>query len=185
MNVLGGFNWLDILIFLLLILGLGIGYAQGLLRQMIGLAALYIGTILGAQYFFVVSGWMRALFTTAPSRFINALAFLIILGVVTTLINWLAYDAYHSMKLRLLPLVDHLGGSLLGLITAVTIISLALPLMTFATGEPWPWAEPTRLLIIAGLQTSRLLPIFDSLKLTLLNVLAPWLPSGLPSIFNL
>ena len=41
--------WLDVVILFLLVLGLGIGYAQGLVRQAIGLAALYIGAILGAQ----------------------------------------------------------------------------------------------------------------------------------------
>lgn len=185
MSLLGGLNWLDLLILVTLIVGLGIGYVQGLLRQVIGLAALYVGAILGAQYFTVVAGWIRVIFSQAPSKFINALAFFIILGVVASVINWLFFDAYRSTRLRLFPLIDHLGGSWLGFATTVITISLALPVITFAVGEPWPLSEPTRFLVSAGLQTSRLVPVFDLLKPSLLDTLGPWLPGGLPSIFNL
>ncbi|MBI4787274.1 MAG: CvpA family protein [Chloroflexi bacterium] len=185
MGFLGGFNWLDVLVLFALIIGLGVGYAQGMLRQMIGLAALYVGAILGAQYYTVIAGAIRFVFNNAPSRFVNALGFFAILLIVTSLINWLAFDAYRSTNLKLFPIIDHLGGSILGLITTVIVISLFLPIVTFGAAEPWPWAEQTRLLIVAGIQTSRLLPIFDLFKPGLLNALGPWLPGGLPSIFNL
>ena len=185
MGLLGGFNWLDVLVLAALIIGLGVGYAQGMLRQMIGLAALYVGAILGAQYYTIIASIIRHVFNNAPARFVNALGFFTILFIVTSLLNWLAYDAYRSTHLKIFPLIDHLGGSILGLITAVIAISIFLPIVTFGAMEPWPWAEPTRLLINTGLQTSRLLPVFDLFKPGLLNALGPWLPGGLPSIFNL
>lgn len=185
MSLLGGLNWLDLFILITLIVGFGVGYVEGLLRQVIGLGALYVGAIIGAQYFTVVAGWIRVIFSQAPSKFVNALAFFIILGVVTSVINWLFFDAYRSTRLRLFPLIDHLGGIVLGLVTTAITIGLALPVITFAVGEPWPLAEPTRFLVIEGLQTSRLLPVFDLLKPSLLDALGPWLPGGLPSIFHL
>lgn len=185
MSLFGGFNWLDLALLVLLFVGVGIGFSQGLLRQILGLAALYIGAILGAQYYTVIAGWFHFLFPDPPVRFVNALGFLIILLAVTSLINWLAYDAYKSTHLRIFPIIDRLSGSLLGLLTAAILISLLFPVVAFASGEQWPWAEGTRLLINYALETSRLIPLFDQFKPELLNALGPWLPGGLPSLFNL
>ncbi|MDE3091233.1 MAG: CvpA family protein, partial [Chloroflexota bacterium] len=180
-------NWLDFLIFFLIIAGMAIGYAQGLLRQVIGLAALYIGAVLGAQYFSVIGDWIRmfSFQSASSSRFLNAFSFFVILILVSSIINWLAYDAYRSTKLRIFPLVDQLGGTVVGLATAMIALSLVLPVLAFATNEPWPWSESTRLFVIGGLQSSRLIVIFDEFKPLLLNALAPWLPAGLPALFSL
>jgi uncharacterized membrane protein required for colicin V production len=186
MNLVGGFNWLDFLIFLVVIGSMIIGYSQGLLRQVIALAALYISVILGAQYYPLVSDWIRGLtFQTSTNKFLNAFAFFVILIFVNSVINWLAYDAYRSTKLRLTPLIDQFGGTVLGLVIAVVGISIAVPVITFATSEPWPWSETARRLMIAGIQTSQVLPIFNEFKPLLLSALLPWLPTGLPSLLNL
>src|SRR5512141_1721050 len=108
MGLLGGLNWLDLVILILLLVGLGIGYAQGLLRQVMNLAALYIGAVLGAQYYTIVAGWFRIFFDNPPPRLINAIGFVLILILVSSLINWLANDAYRSTPLRFYPLFDHL-----------------------------------------------------------------------------
>jgi uncharacterized membrane protein required for colicin V production len=184
MNLIAGFNWLDFLIFFLIIASMAVGFATGLLRQVISLAALYIASILGAQYYTVVSGWISRFSLQSGNRFQDAFAFLVIVIVVSSIINWLAFDAYRSTRIRLVPLVDQLGGAILGLVTMVITISLVLPVIAFATGEPWPWSEPTRQLVMTGMQTSRVLPIFEQLKPLLLSALRPWLPAGLPSIFN-
>ena len=186
MDLLRGLNWLDLLLLVFMIISFGVGYAQGMLRQVVGLAVLYVAAILSTQYYVPLSDFMRRLFSqTSPSKFVNAFAFFVILIFVTSLLNWLALDAYRSTKLRLFPALDHLGGSLLGLVTIGIIVTLALPAVAFATGEPWPWSETARGVIVNGLQTSRLVPLFELLKPMLLDGLRPWLPAGLPSIFNL
>ncbi len=185
MNFPGGFDWLDIVLCVGIIIGLVVGYEQGLLRQTIGLAVLYVGTILGAQYFSVVAGAIRYVFGSAPSRFVNAIGFFTVLLAVSAAISWLVYDAYHVTRLKWFPLLDRIGGSLLGFLTAVIIVSLLLPVVTFAAGETWPWGEETRFLIVSGMQSSRLVPVFELFKPGLLDVLGLWLPGGLPSIFNL
>lgn len=186
MNLIAGYNWLDFLIFFLIIVSMALGFATGLLRQVISLAALYIASILGAQYYTVVSGWIdRLSLRSASNRFQDAFAFVIIVVVVTSIINWLAFDAYRATKIQLIPLVDQLGGVILGLATMVIAIGLVLPVIAFATGEPWPWSEPTRQFVMTGMQTSRVLPIFDQFESLLLSALRPWLPAGLPSLFSL
>jgi uncharacterized membrane protein required for colicin V production len=184
MNLIAGFNWLDFLIFFVLIVSMGVGYATGLLRQMIALAALYIGSILGAQYYTVVTAWINRLaLRTSSNHFEDAFAFFVILIFVTSIINWLAFDAYRSTRIRLVPLVDQLGGVILSLITTAITLSLVLPVIAFAASEPWPWSEPTRQFILAGFQTSYILPLFGQIKPMLLGALRPWMPTALPSLF--
>ena len=182
---LGGINWVDLIIFLLAMISLVVGFVQGMLRQVIGLAALYIATILGTQYYTVLGDFIRSIMFQPTSRFLNALSFFFIVIVVWSLISWLAFDAYSSTKLRFFPLLDQLGGSLLSFATAISAITLILPVIAFMVGDPWPGNESYRVILQAGLQTSRLVPYFENLKPLLLSALLPWLPLGLPSLFNL
>ncbi len=183
--MLGGFNGLDIVIFALVIVGIGVGFAQGLLRQVISLAALYIGAILGAQYYSLVAGFVNFVFFAAPSKFVNALSFFIIVILTSALIDWLVRDVLQSTRLQLLPIVDQLGGAIMGLVRPIIILTLALPVITFAAGEPWPYLEQTRVLVLQTLHTSRFLPVFEHFKPLILSTVGPWLPAGLPALFNL
>jgi membrane protein required for colicin V production len=186
MNLIAGFNWLDFLILLLIIASTIIGFTQGLLRQVIGLAALYVAAVLGAQYYVVLSDWIGKIsMQGSTNRFLNAFSFLVILFVVSSVINWLAFDAYRSTKLRIAPLIDQVGGTVLGLVTVSITIAVILPVLTFATSEPWPWSESARLFVLKGMQTSQILPIFNLLIPLLLNGIRPWLPAGLPSLFGI
>ncbi|MCI0476483.1 MAG: CvpA family protein [Anaerolineales bacterium] len=183
---LAGLNWIDLTILLIAVFSLVIGYVQGMLRQIVWLAALYIATILGAQYHSLVGGWIRALtFQEHSSRIVNAIAFLIIVVVVSFLLSWLASDAYPTEKLKLFPLVNQIGGSILALVTMVVMISVLLWVVLFSVGEPWPGNESLRFALSGGLQSSLLVPVFDSFKEPLLKSIIPWLPAGLPAIFNL
>ena len=186
MNAIAGFDWLDFLIFFLIIVSMGIGFASGLLRQVIALAALYIGSVLGAQYYTVIGDRIRGFAPqSSGDRFLSAFSFLVILLVISSIINWLAYDAYRSTHIHLAPLLDQLGGTVIGLVTAVITISLVMPVIIFATGEPWPWSEATRQFVLSGIQSSHVIPLFDQFKPLLLSALRPWLPAGLPALFNL
>lgn len=180
-----GLNWIDLIVILLIITSLGIGFAQGMLRQMIGLAALYIAMILAAQYYIPLSDLIRAMMFQPTSRFLNAIAFFIIVIAVWSLISWMAFDTYSSTKLHFFPLVDQLGGSILSFIAVIVAMTLILPVILFMVGESWPGNELVRVGIQSGLETSRLVPIFTAMKPVILGALSPWLPRGLPSIFNL
>ncbi|MBI5652863.1 MAG: CvpA family protein [Chloroflexi bacterium] len=182
-----GFNPLDLTLFLLAVLALIIGFTQGLLRQVIALAVLYIATILGAQYYPTLSSWMVGLARLAAStRFVNAIAFAIIVIFIVVVLNILAYDAYRSTKIRIFPLLDYLGGSILGLTTVIIALSLILPVLEFSIVEAWPPGyEQIRAQLREWLSTARLVPYFQLVKPLLLDALRFWLPSGLPAIFNL
>ncbi len=185
MSSIGGFNWLDFMLLFLLFASLLVGYAQGVLRQLIGLGALYVAAILGAQYHTLVAGWFRAFLVDLPPRFVNGLAFFTILVVVTAVVTVLALDVYQSMKFNVYPVFDHLGGSIVSLFTIVLAITLCLPVLSFTTLEVWPSMEPARQFVDNGLRNSSMLVLFENLKPLMLSILSPWLPGGLPSIFNI
>ncbi len=185
MGLMAGFNWLDILLLLLLFLAMFVGYAQGVMRQVINLAALYVAAILAAQYHLLLAAGIRSVLVDLPSRFVNGLAFFIIVIVVASIVGWLALDAYQSMRLNIFPAIDHLGGGVVALITTIVAITLVLPVLSFTSLEVWPTAEPARQFIHDGLTSSNMLQVFESLKPYMLGVLGPWLPGGLPSIFNI
>ena len=182
---LGGLNWIDLIILFLVIASLAVGFAQGMLRQVIGLAALYIATILATQYYTTVGDFIRAMMFQPTSRFLNAISFFIIVIAVWSLISWLAFDAYNSTNVHLFPLLDQLGGAILSFVTLIATLVLVLPIITFTVGETWPGNESTRVVLQQSLQAARLVPIFEAIKPMFLSAIAPWLPHGLPSIFNL
>ncbi len=185
MGLLPGFNWLDVLLVMLLFVAMFVGYAQGVMRQIINLAALYVAAILAAQYHLLVAAGIRSILVDLPSRFVNGFAFFVIVIVVTSIVGWLATDAYQSMRLNIFPVVDHLGGGVVALFTTIVAITLVLPVLSFTSLEVWPTAEPARQFIHEGLITSNMLQVFESLKPYMLGALGPWLPGGLPSIFNI
>lgn len=182
----GYFNWIDAVIILILAGGSLVGYTQGLLRQVIGLASLYLAAIVATQYYVAVSNLINNMFFQAPSRFVSVIAFLIVFFGVTSLINLLAADAYSMTKLHLFPTVDQLGGSFIGLVTVIILLVLLLPILLFVLGEPLPYLENFRAGLVNGLDSSRLVPEIVSYRRDLLNAIAPWMPNGqIPSIFNL
>ncbi len=180
-----GINWLDAVIILLLAVGLGIGYSQGLLRQVINLAALYIGSILAVQYYHVLGKFLEGMFSTTPGLLMNAIAFFIILLITAGILNFLAHDAYR-VQLHILPTLNQFSGMLLGLAAMWIIVTLAVNMLTFATSVPnWASAEDARQFIQQGLTDSVLVGVTRETFPTLITALKPWLPTGVPAIFSL
>lgn len=181
-----GFNWFDITLIALLIVGMAVGYSQGLVRQFIGLAAIYIGLVLGTQFFNVLARWLESIFFTTPSTMINALAFFIILLGSIVIINLLAMDAYKSTRLRLVPALDHAGGMAVGLVSMWLLLTIVINVLIFATGaQAWLKGETLRLFLKAGLDGSQIVGLTSESLPMILASIRPWLPAGMPAIFKL
>ncbi|MBI5304067.1 MAG: CvpA family protein [Chloroflexi bacterium] len=178
-----GVHSVDLILIVLCITGLVLGFTQGLLRQVIALGTLYVAAVIGMQYFGVVTGWLLAVFRSGvTNRFLNGVAFLLIVFIVATVLNIMAYDVYRSTRLRVFPLLDYFGGSVLGLATMVILISLLLPVITFTLAEPMPYNDQWRVLARDEMQVAQLIPFFASLKPAVLSALSPWLPGGIPAL---
>lgn len=184
---MGGFNWLDIIIIILLLSGMAIGFTQGLMRQLIGLAALYIGLVLATQFFRPLSQLLGDALNSPANTLSNAIAFFFILFLIMGIINFFGLDAYKSTKIHILPFVDQLVGMVLGVASSWIVLSVAVNVLVFAVNtQVWPGnAELTRAIIKNGLETSRLAEVTSSTLPMIVSTLRPWLPGGLPAIFQL
>jgi uncharacterized membrane protein required for colicin V production len=180
----GGFSWIDLVIVLVVGGGIYVGYSQGLLRQLVGLGALYLAAILAAQNYLPLSEFINRLFQLGLGRFVNVVCFLIIFFGVATIINLIAAEAYRMTKFKIAPTLDVLSGSILGFITVILLLVFLIPVVRFVSGEPFPYIESARSAILQGLQTSRFVPLILSYRPLLLSTLTPWLPGGLPAIFD-
>ncbi len=178
-----GIHSVDLIIIALCLIGMVFGFTQGLLRQVIVLGTLYVAAVLGMQYYSLVTGWMLAMFRSGvTNRFLNGVAFMLIVLVVATVLNIMAFDAYRATRLRLFPLLDHFGGSVLGLATIVILISLLLPIATFTLAEPMPYNDQWRVLVRDEILLAQLVPLFKNFNPIILGALSPWLPGGTPAL---
>ncbi|TAH50605.1 MAG: CvpA family protein [Chloroflexota bacterium] len=184
---MAGLNWLDLIILLLLLTGMAIGFAQGLVRQVIGLVALYIGLVLATQFFRPLSQLTGDALNTTPNTLSNAVAFFAILFLAIGVINFFALDAYKSTKIRLVPAVDQVTGIALGVISMWIVLSVAVNVLDFAVhAQTWTGnAETARNIILNGLENSRLAEVTASTLPMIVTTIRPWLPGGLPTIFNI
>lgn len=179
-----GMHSVDLLIIVLCLAGMVFGFTQGLLRQVIILGTLYVATVLGVQYYSVVTTWLVGVFRAGmTNRFLNGVAFMLIMLLVTTILNIMAFDVYRTTRLRLFPLLDHFGGSILGLATIVILVTLLLPVASFALTDPMPYNDQWRAAAFDELRLSQLVPLFNTFMPIVLNGLGPWLPRGVPALF--
>lgn len=183
-NPLAAYNWLDLIIFLILLIALGLGFAQGILRQVIGLAAFYIAIILGAQYYYSASEFVRNILFVRTNALLESITFFVIVIAVWLLISGLASDAYRSTKIHFAPLLDQLGGSIIALATAVAALALIAPVINFMVSEPWTGAERVYQVFSAATRTSVMVKQLVVIKGQLITAIAPWMPYGIPSIFH-
>lgn len=180
------FNWFDLLLILLLLVGAAVGYMQGIIRQIIGLAALYIALVLATQFFQPVAGGFSQ-FTKMPSNVLtNAVTFFVIFFVIVLIINFIAKDAYRSTRLQLVPWTDHIGGMILGLASMWALLTIAVSVLAFTTStDTWIQAESVRLILRSGLESSRLAEYSEETLPVIINSIRPWLPTGLPALFEI
>lgn len=183
-NPLAAYNWLDLIIFLIMLGALAVGFAQGILRQVINLAAFYIALILGAQYYYSLSEFVRGIMFVPTNALLESIVFLVIVIAVWLLLTWLAFDAYRSTKIHFVPLVDQLGGSIIALATVIAALALIAPVINFMVSEPWTNAENAYQLFSSAMRTSVLVRQLLVLKVQLITAVEPWMPYGIPSIFS-
>jgi len=179
-------NWLDFCLILLILIGVTAGYFQGLLRQVMNLASMYLAAILAAQYYHLLGSYLGSQLTTTPGGLLNGVSFFVILIGVTGLLNILTYGAYRTTKLTHYPLFDRTGGMLVGFIAAWILIAMAINVLGVAAStQYWSSAEDFRQLIKSGIAGSQFAAMSALTLPGILNAIKPWLPMGLPSIFNI
>lgn len=182
---MAGFNWFDFVIIVCLLAGMAIGYSQGLIRQMIGFAVLYVALVLATQFFRVLSQTVAGLLQVAPNTLFNMVAFFTLFLLASGVINFFAQDAYKSTRIRLAPFLDHTTGMVLGVLSMWLFLSVSVSVMVFATGtQTWLQGEGFRQVLGNGLDNSRLAKLTESTLPIVIMTIQPWLPNGLPALFH-
>ncbi len=184
MEILTRLNALDVVIVLLLVAGLLSGWMQGLLRQLLGMAAFYVALVLGAQYHRLLAGWLTGLVPNALPVAADSLSFLLIFGLGTALFNWVGRHVYANTHLPFLSFLDGAGGAIFGFLTSCFQVIIALTVLRFLLGVSWMEWESARQAISAAVKDSALQPIFLASAPAVFALIRPWLPAGLPALFS-
>jgi uncharacterized membrane protein required for colicin V production len=178
-------NALDLIILALLALGMLVGWQQGLIRQLLGMAAFYVALVLGAQYHRLIGGWAMAIAPYASWVAVDTLAFLLVFIVVLITFNWVGHQVYSDTHIPFFSFLDGLAGAFFGILAACLQVIIALSLVRFVLSISWIEWEGTRQVILQTFRTSALEPIFVGAAPMLYVLIRPWLPSGLPALFSL
>lgn len=174
---------LDAVILGILVIGLVLGLLQGVLRQIFLLGAVYFGIVLAAQYYLVAASAMAFVVPGGETRAYSAVGLLIVFVVSTLSMNAVGYLVYSSTKLPLLAAADHLGGAVLGVLSAWLFVSLTLTAANFGLAIPLggiEWAQRDATHLIGD---STLVPVVHDLLPAIYGTLRPWVPSGIPAPF--
>ena len=181
-----GFSWVDLFLGMGLLIGVVSGFTQGLLRQIIALASMYVGAILATQYYAPLARTLKGSMTSTPGTVLQALSFFAILFLTSLIINALAFDAYRNTKIRVLAIFDNLTGAFVGAFNAWFILSLLLlPTNYIVTSDTWGPYDWVRQVLATGVHDSYIAGWLQSLFPYLVASINPFLPQGLTTIFDL
>jgi membrane protein required for colicin V production len=158
-------NWLDIVLLVILILTAIIGIFKGLVKQVIGLAAVIAGLILASLYYEGAAGIFE---TFVKNRLLsNFLGFLLIFVVVLIAGGILGHLITKAMK-GPLAIVNRLFGGLFGAVKGILICGIfVFALFTFQMARP-------------ALETSVLAPVCLGVTRAAINMI----PADLRARFN-
>jgi uncharacterized membrane protein required for colicin V production len=183
-DILARANALDLIIVVLLAAGIVAGWKQGLVRQLLGMAAFYVALVLGAQYYRLIGGWVMSISPNSTWVAVDTLAFLFLFAVVLLTFTWVGRQVYADTHIPFFALLDALSGSVFGALGACLQVIIGLSLVRFVLSISWFEWESTRQVVLQVFRTSSLEPMFIGAAPMLYVLIRPWLPSGLPALFS-
>jgi membrane protein required for colicin V production len=158
-------NWLDIVFVIILLGTMILGIVKGLIRQVIGLAAVIIGLVLASLYYEGIAEVVQKLIRDRLLS--NFLGFLIIFLCVLAVGALLSHFISKAMK-GPLAFINRLSGGLFGLLKAVLICGIIVFALTvFGVARE-------------ALETSRLAPVCLGVTRAAVNLI----PQDLKTKFN-
>lgn len=163
------FNWLDVVLVLLIVASAAAGLRTGFARVIIGLVATVAGIIAGFWCYRVVAGQLLA-WTRLDERLANVFGFLIVFVGVLIVGSLLATVLARLFRWMGLSWFDHLLGGVAGFVRGVLVIAVLADVFVAFAPSPVP----------AFLQSSRVLPYASELGVAL----AQLAPRELKDSFN-
>ncbi len=122
-------NWIDITIVVILIIALVQGIRTGLIRSVFNVAGVAAGIFLAMMYYAPLGSFVLD-YISLPQIAVDVFCFIIIFSVTAVLVN-LAGTIFNTVTgFSLIRIADKVGGSTIGLAIGITIIGIALILLT-------------------------------------------------------
>lgn len=121
------FDWLVIGFIVAMFL---LGYAQGLVRRLIGIVAVLFSFLLAANLRDALGGWLAGNWTQFPREYSYMVAFLflfIVFMVIGTIIIQMTYKP--APLITRAPVLDEVLGGVLGVVQAVLIIACFIAIL--------------------------------------------------------
>lgn len=174
-------NWIDAAIVLVPVSGMAIGAQRGIVRQLILMGAFYLSLVIAARYYGQAAGVVVSYVPRADPTVASAysLAGLTIGG--TLLLGLVFRQAYGSTKLLRLRAVDRLAGAGLGAAWSWAVLAFAVTILLYGVSFTWGPNEWLRGEIESSMAQSVLVSTLRGTLPHLHELLAPWLPGGLPA----
>jgi membrane protein required for colicin V production len=113
-----GFNWLDILLVLILGTALVLGIIKGLVRQIVGILAVFVGLILAIAFYAVLASAFTTLTDNQTMTQFLSFGFIFVVVLVA---GWLIGRMFHRAIKGPLKLLDHVFGGAFGLLKGALI----------------------------------------------------------------
>ncbi len=129
-------NWLDIVLLLIVVVSVMASFRKGLSREVIGLASVLLGLLLGLWFYGTAAGYLQPMMSSPKAAKIAGffLVFMLVflLGVAVRLV------VGKFLRITRLSFVDHLLGAAFGLARGLLIgVALLTGVMAFARdGRP-------------------------------------------------
>lgn len=125
MDLLGQLTWFDLVIILILIVGVFVGFTQGMIRYVLNSVAVLVAFVLGSQLKGPVVDLLP--FWRAFTVEGRELLIFIILFVLFVVAGWFVVRAlYHRTRLPIPRQLDEIGGAIFGLVWIAMIITFHL-----------------------------------------------------------
>lgn len=186
METLAAINWLDIAIMLTLIGGMVVGFAQGALRQLIALGALYISIIVSANLSPLLANQLAQWQPQMVPAVGQVISFFILIFITALILTFIVMDVLRGPLERRLGTGSRLIGGLLGLLLAAIFVSISLIAIAHMTGgNPWPGTgENFRQWLINARLRSNVVATFRLFFPVVIQAIRPWVPN-LPTLLNI
>ncbi len=127
--MLEGYNWLDLIIFIIVAAAVIKGIRAGLIRSVFNVAGLVIGFLAAVSYY-APAGSMILRHINLPQIIADVLSFIVIFAVTTAAVHLVGSLVAVLTKIRLFRFADRVGGSAAGLLIGFILVGIILIMIT-------------------------------------------------------
>lgn len=130
------FTFLDVILALIFVGICILSLTQGLLRQIMSLGILYLGTAFIGTLYPIIAHFMQAIGPNTPTLR-EALVFLAVMGFFVFILELIMRRWFPNTRFPKLGVFDTILAIIPGILTAAVVVALLLSAFGYATVGPW------------------------------------------------